>query len=56
MINVGSLEKLIISGNFVSYYEPGIWKGFTALRNVDIAKNKLSDQFSTEDYARSVLL
>ena len=52
---VNFLDKLVISENSVTYFEPNIWQGFDVLRYLDVSKNNLGYAFSGEGYAWSIL-
>ena len=49
------LDKLVISENSVTYFEPSFWDYFHALRHLDIARNNIGYAFSKEGYAKSIL-
>ena len=49
------LDKLVISENSVTYFEPRFWDYFHALRHLDIARNNIGYAFTKEGYAKSIL-
>ena len=49
------LDKLVISDNSITYFEPSLWEGFHALRYLDISKNDIGHSFSQDGYGKSIL-
>ena len=50
-----NLEKLVVSENLFSYFDPDIFKHMSSVKHLDLSKNILGDAFSEENYVNSIV-
>ena len=54
-VNLTTIEKLVISENKITYFEPVLWNGFSNLRHLDISSNDFGDAFKKAGYAAAMI-